>query len=127
MYQFLNYFFFVFHTALIVFNTLGFIPKKTRKLNLITLSLTAVSWFVLGIWYGWGYCVCTDWHWTVREHLGLFDNDISYTHFLARKITGIDFSQKATDIFTAADFFTSFALSILLNLRDFKRNRSKNA
>lgn len=125
MYQFLNYFFFVFHTALIVFNTFGYIPKKTRKWNLITLSLTALSWFVLGIWFGWGYCVCTDWHWRVREHLGLFDNDVSYTHFLARKLTGIDFPQKATDIVTAADFFISFALSIFLNLHDFKRSRTK--
>jgi len=36
-----------------------------------SLLLTAFSWFVLGIWYGWGYCVCTDWHYMVlRDELG---------------------------------------------------------
>jgi hypothetical protein len=124
MYPFLNYFFFVFHTGLILFNTFGFIPKKTRKANLITLSLTAFSWFVLGIWYGWGYCLFTDLHWQVREHLGYLDNDISYTHFLAYKLTGINFSQKWTDIVTAADFFISFALSVFLNVRDWRRKRN---
>ena len=123
MYSFLNYFFFVFHTALILFNSFGYIPKKTRRLNLITLVLTAFSWFVLGIWYGWGYCVCTDWHWRVREHLGFHDMDNSYTHFLAFKLTGINFSSHLTDIVTAAVFFISFALSIFLNTRDFIRKR----
>jgi hypothetical protein len=123
MYVFLNYFFFVFHTAVILFNTFGYIPRKTRKINLIVLLLTAFSWFVLGIWYGWGFCVCTEWHWQVREHLGYgYPND-SYTHFLAQQLSGIDFSQKTVDIVTAADFFISFTLSITLNVRDWLKGR----
>ncbi|MGZ8511472.1 MAG: DUF2784 family protein, partial [Chitinophagaceae bacterium] len=59
-YQFLNIFFFVFHTVFTLFNMVGWIFPRTRKLHLITLSITAFSWFVLGIWYGWGYCACTD-------------------------------------------------------------------
>jgi len=117
-YQFLNYFFFSFHTALIFFNTLGWIFQKTRKWNLITLLLTAFSWFVLGIWYGWGYCVCTDWHWQVREHLGYHDNTNSYIQFLAQKLTGINFSSQLTDSITAIVFFVSLAMSIWLNVRD---------
>lgn len=126
MYYFLNYFFFIFHTLIILFNTFGYIPKKTRKWNLVTLLLTCFSWFVLGIWYGWGFCFCTEWHWQVREHLGYYDRD-SYTHFLALKLTGINFSQHLVDIVTAATFFISLALSFYLNIRDWgmKRNRSK--
>ena len=123
MYGFLNYFFIVFHTVLILFNSFGYIPKKTRRLNLVTLSLTAFSWFVLGIWYGWGYCVCTDWHWRVRQHLGYNDMEISYTHFLVRKLTGINFSQSVVDIVTAAVFFISFAASIILNIKDWRKTR----
>ncbi len=123
MYSFLNYFFFVFHTALILFNTFGYIPKKTRRLNLITLSLTAFSWFVLGIWYGWGFCFCTEWHWEVRGHLGITDNDVSYIHFLALKITGINFPQQTADTVTAAVFFGSLALSLYFNIRDWRRRR----
>jgi hypothetical protein len=117
-YQLLNYFFFCFHTALIFFNTSGWIFHKTRKWNLITLLLTAFSWFVLGIWYGWGYCVCTDWHWSVRRHLGYHDESNSYIQFLAQKLTGINFSIQLVDSITAIVFFISLALSIWLNIRD---------
>ncbi|MBI5707465.1 MAG: DUF2784 family protein [Armatimonadetes bacterium] len=54
--------FFVFHTALILFNLFGWVSRKTRKWQLVTLGLTACSWLVFGFWRGWGYCLCTDWH-----------------------------------------------------------------
>ena len=123
--SFLNYFFFCFHTALIFFNTFGWIFHKLRKWNLITLLLTAFSWFVLGIWYGWGYCFCTDWHWQVRRHLGYYDDTNSYIQFLAQKLTGINFSSKLVDTATAIVFFTSLALSIWLNIRDRQRKKTK--
>src|SRR3954469_1950050 len=106
-YQFLNYFFFCFHTALIFFNTFGWIFRKTRRWNLLTLLLTAFSWFVLGIWYGWGDCFCTDWHWTVRQRLGYVDKSNSYVHFLLLKLTGINFRPQLVDTFTAIIFFIS--------------------
>ena len=58
----LNILFFIFHTSLIVFNVAGWAWRATRRWNLLTLSLTAVSWFAMGLWYGVGYCICTDWH-----------------------------------------------------------------
>ena len=58
----LNGLFFVFHTAWIAFNCVGWIWRRTRPWQLATVSLTALSWFGLGVWYGWGYCPCTDWH-----------------------------------------------------------------
>lgn len=124
MYRFLDYFFIVFHTAIILFNSFGYIWKKTRKANLILLLLTAFSWFILGIWYGWGFCVCTEWHWEVREHLGYGHPEDSYTHFLAKLLTGKNFPQNIVDIVTAAMFFISFALSIMLNVRDWKRKKA---
>lgn len=123
LYKFLDYFFFGFHTILILFNSFGWIVKKTRKWNLILLSATAFSWFVLGIWYGWGYCFCTDWHWMVRRQLGYDDMSQSYIHFFILKLTGINFSLPLVNTVTAVVFFTSFALSILLNVLDYKRTR----
>ena len=120
LYQFLNYFFFLFHTALMAFNTFGWIWKKTRKWNLLTLLVTAFSWFVLGIWYGWGYCFCTDWHWSVRERLGYHDMSDSYVQFLILKLTGINLPVNEVNIATAVVFFASLAVSISLNLRDHK-------
>src|SRR5262249_8135894 len=54
--------FLVFHTALVLFNMFGWAWRRTRVLHLVTLGATAFSWFVLGAFYGWGYCLCTDWH-----------------------------------------------------------------
>lgn len=123
LYKFLNYFFFSFHTLLILFNILGWVFKKTRKWNLITLLITAFSWFVLGIFYGWGYCFCTDWHWTVRRHLGYNDMTNSYNHFLILKLTGTNFSEQLVDVVTALVFFTSLVLSVWLNLKDYKKKK----
>jgi hypothetical protein len=125
-YQFLNYFFFVFHTLFTIFNIAGWIFRKTRKWNLITLLLTAFSWFVLGIWYGWGYCLCTDWHWSVREHLGYHDQQNSYIQFLVFKLTGTNFNLQLVENCTLAAFIFSLVMSCWLNIRDYKRKqRSK--
>lgn len=117
-YHFLDYFFFVFHTCFTLFNIVGWIFNKTRKAHLITILLTAFSWFFLGIWYGFGYCFCTDWHWKVREKLGYADFSTSYIHFLVYKITGINFNETMVINVTMAVFFICLALSIILNAKD---------
>ena len=124
-YHFLNIFFFVFHTAFTIFNMVGWIFPKTRKLNLITLSLTAFSWFVLGIWYGWGYCFCTDWHWDVRAKLGYEDHSNSYIHFLLLKLTGLNLNPRLVENITLVVFLLSFTLSIWFNIRDHHRQKRK--
>lgn len=122
-YQFLDYFFFVFHTLLTVFNITGWAFKLTRKWNLITLLLTAGSWFILDIWYGWGYCLCTDWHWQVREHLGYSDQSHSYIHFLLLKLIGVNFDADLVENVTLIALLISLVLSIWLNIRDWKKKR----
>ena len=116
----LDLFFFAFHTVLILFNILGWLVPRWRLANFVTLSLTAFSWFVLGIWYGWGYCFCTDWHWQVREMLGYENMSSSYIHFLILKITGFDFSTNLVDSVTVIVFFSAFAISAYLNFRKWR-------
>ena len=115
--QIIDYFFILFHTALILFNILGWIVPKWRLANLITLSITAFSWFVLGIWFGIGYCPFTDWHWKVRELLGYNDSSNSYIHFLILKITGINLPENWVDTMTVIVFFTAFFISIYFALK----------
>jgi hypothetical protein len=121
-YSVLNIFFFVFHTVFTLFNITGWIFPNTRKLHLITMLLTAFSWFVLGIWYGWGYCFCTDWHWQVREALGYHDRSDSYIHFLLLKFTGKDFNSRIVDNATLIIFLLSFVLSIAFNSKDRRKH-----
>lgn len=89
----------------------------------MTLSATFFSWFVLGIWYGWGYCFCTDWHWMVRRHLGYTDMTRSYNHFLILKLTGVNFSERFVDWVTVIVFFISFVLSAWMNIRDYRKRK----
>ncbi|MDH4059101.1 MAG: DUF2784 domain-containing protein [Cyclobacteriaceae bacterium] len=77
-YKLLDGLFMVLHPAIILFNLFGWIPRKTRKANLILLLLTGASWFVLGIWKGIGYCPLTDWHFKVLRKLGQTDLPYSY-------------------------------------------------
>ncbi|WP_343701423.1 DUF2784 family protein [Chitinophaga sp.] len=122
-YQFLNIFFFVFHTVFTLFNITGWMFPAIRKWNLITLLLTAFSWFVLGIWYGWGYCFCTDWHWDVRGRLGYHDAQNSYIHFLLVKLTGLDMNAQTVELLTLIVFLASLVFSVWLNVRDYNGNK----
>jgi hypothetical protein len=122
--EFLNIFFFVFHTMWMVFNSIGWIWRRTRRLHLVTMLLTAISWFGFGIWYGWGYCVFTDWHWQIRRELGYLDPP-SYTQLLFQEITSIQISTVTADVVTAGVFFIASVLTIILNIRDYKINSTR--
>jgi|AntRauTorcE11897_2_1112592.scaffolds.fasta_scaffold09573_2 hypothetical protein len=117
MYEALNIAFIIFHTGLIFFNLFGWIWKATRRLNLITLSLTAFSWIILGIWYGFGYCFCTDWHWQVRRELGYTDMPNSYIKFLVDLWTGIEVSAYTVDLWTGILFVVALAASLCVNFK----------
>ena len=101
-----------------LFNCVGWIWKRTRLAHLFTVTLTSLSWFVLGIWYGWGYCLCTDWHWQVRTKLG-YSYDHSYTHLLILEMTGIDLNPQISDLLTVGVLGLVAVLTIVLNVRDF--------
>jgi hypothetical protein len=73
------------------------------------LSLTAASWFVLGASYGWGYCICTDWHFQVRERLGYNESYTSYLQLLAAEWFGLKLDSQTADWIAG----TAFALIVL--------------
>ena len=115
MLKYLDYFFTGFHTALIIFNLFGWIHPKTRKLNLITLLLTGVSWFILGIFYGIGYCPLTDWHFKILEKLGETNLPNSYITYLVARLTGYNFKEALIDRITLAGFLVALVISVFLN------------
>jgi hypothetical protein len=123
MLQLLNITFLVVHSAWVVFVCVGWTWKRTRPWHLAAVALTSLSWFGLGIWYGWGYCLCTDWHWQVRERLG-YPYDHSYIHFLILEITQVDLPEATAEFVTGAVFVAAALLSIALNAGDFRRRRA---
>lgn len=113
----LNVGFFVLHSAWILFNCVGWMWKRTRVWQLGTVSLTAMSWFGLGLWYGWGYCPCTDWHWQLRARLGYHDPP-SYIQLLIRELIGVDPGTAFANVLAVVTLTTVAGLSVVLILRD---------
>lgn len=109
--------FFVIHTAWIAFNCLGWIWRRTRPWQLATVSVTALSWFGLGLWFGWGYCPCTDWHFQVRERLG-FSDPPSYIQLLVREVTGIELETRVANALAVITLVVTGLLGATLTVRD---------
>jgi hypothetical protein len=122
----IDIFFVIFHTSLILFNLFGWIYKRSRKLNLIILSLTGASWLFLGLIFGTlGYCPLTDWHFAVLEKLGRTDLPDSYIKYLADRLTGLDINASLVDKFTIYCFLAALVISIFFNLKDYRTTRQQ--
>lgn len=122
IYRILDILFVIFHTTLILFNLFGWIWKRTRVANLITLALTGGSWLILGLIVGMiGYCPLTDWHFNILYKLGKTDLPISYIKYLADRLTGLDFDSTLVDNATLYGFIIALIISLLLNARDLRK------
>ena len=116
-YKLLDIFFTTFHSTLIIFNLFGWLWRKTRKINLITLTLTGFSWFFIGIFYGIGYCPLTDWHWKILVILGQNDLPTSYIQYLVIRVTGFSLSISLIELLTVLLYFIALVISIYCNFR----------
>ena len=117
MLRFLDIFFLVFHTLLIFFNLFGWLIKPLRKANLIILLLTGGSWFILGIFYGIGFCPFTEFHWQVLHKLGQYNLPDSYISYFIERFTGFLPGAKITDILTVVFYFIALSLSLVVNFK----------
>ena len=125
MYEILHIFFLVFHSFLILFNLFGWVWKPLRKANLVTLLLTGLSWFLLGIFYGIGYCPLTDWHYQILYELGKTNLPNSYIQYLLDTFFSVSVSQNITDTWTMILFFVALVCSIYVNFLHKLLNRKK--
>jgi hypothetical protein len=83
------------------------------------VAATAFSWFVLGIWFGWGYCPITQWQWNVKEKLGETNLPNSFIKYYADRVTGKNIDPSIVDAATLICFLLVIAITIYLNF--FKR------
>jgi hypothetical protein len=103
------------HFAIIGFNLFGWIWKTARKAHFICILITAGCWFILGIWFGIGYCPITDWEWHIKEKLGETNLSDSFIKYYADKISGKQVSASLVDTLTSVCFFLATLLSIYVN------------
>jgi len=124
MYRLIDHFFFVFHGGLILFILIGWIWRRTRRIHLVAIGLTFLSWSGLGIFFGWGYCPCTDWHWEVKRKIGETNLPKSYVKYYLDKLSSVTWEPIMVDIVVMILSLLILALSIWLNLNDYKSNRN---
>jgi hypothetical protein len=124
-YHLLDYFFLVFHLAIVIFNIFGWIWKRTRVANLILLILTGGSWFILGLFYGFGYCPFTDWHWQVLAILGKMPDETSYMQYFMARLFGLHFSSQLADSYTLIAYLLALMLSTIFNIKQWRRKLSE--
>ena len=122
--QALNFGFFALHSAIVLFNVFGWIWPKTRRANLLLLLLTLFSWVGMGLVYGVGYCVCTDWHFRVREALGYPSPGGNYISFLVWEISGWAPPETLVRPISGSVFVVCLLISLTLNIRDARRKRA---
>ena len=115
MLKLLDIFLSFLHFIIIGFNLFGWIWRSTRKAHLICIVATAASWFILGIWFGMGYCPVTDWEWQVKAKLGEHDLPASFVKYYADKISGRNISSSLIDTVTAISFGAAAILSLYVN------------
>ena len=121
---FLNVFFFGVHTAWMVFVCVGWTWRRTRPAHAAVVALTALSWFGLGLWRGWGYCPFTDWHWRVRERLGYMEHPPSYLQLLASEMFGLELPLVLANAVAVVVLATAALMTLVLNVRDFRTKGS---
>jgi hypothetical protein len=124
MLRLLDYFYSFLHLAIVGFNLLGWIWPATRKAHLVLLTATLISWFLLGIWFGWGYCPVTDWQWDVKEKLGEKDLPNSFIKYFADKVSGKDFPAPLVDRVTLISFLLIVIVTIYVNFIRKPRSRT---
>jgi hypothetical protein len=105
----------ILHLVIILFNLFGWMFSATRKLHLISVLLTAASWFVLGIWFGMGYCPLTDWQWAVKAKLGEHNLPSNFVEYFAEKISGSDFPSQLVNTLIGVCFAIAVLLSFYVN------------
>jgi hypothetical protein len=118
MLHILDIFFVILHSSLILFNLFGWIWKRTRIINLITLLLTGGSWLFLGMLVGSpGYCPLTDWHFMVLEKMGAVNLPLSYVKYLADRLTGLDLNPVLADTVTLWSYVAALLISLIINIK----------
>lgn len=112
---FVDYLLHMVHLSVMFVCAVGWMFEPTRILHLAVIILVAVSWFGLGKFFGYGYCVLTDTQWRVKRKLGQQPHTESYVKYVLDKVTGRDVNKKVTDQLILYTYVGAVILSLVVN------------
>jgi len=113
-YFFLNLVLHIIHLSIIGFFLFAWIIPEYRGLHLILSFSIFFSWFGLGLFYGFGYCLVTDLQWKLKKESGYDPETPYYIKYIADKTTGANINSKLSNMVTTYTFFVISILSIVL-------------
>jgi len=103
------------HAVIAVWCVFGWLVPGAEKLHLFVIVGIAISWYGLGMRYGIGYCILTDWQWRVKERLGRTTKHDSFVHLLLERASGLHINEKQVKRFAYAAYWVSAVISIYIN------------
>ena len=108
----------LFHAVFILFILFGWIFVRLRRIHIASVLLTGASWFLLGLFLGFGYCPFTDWHWKILGQLGETGLPVSYVQYFSGRVAGISMTPDFADGITLMGWFMALTASVYVNLRN---------
>lgn len=90
-----------------------------RFFHLIFVLLMLGSWFILGRWFGFGYCPITDWHWKIKAVLGRGDQPKEgYIYQLLQNFSKDKLNLKRVDQCVLIGALVILCVSLIVNVVD---------
>lgn len=117
----------IIHLGFIIFILFGWIFKSMRRVHIVFVLLTAFSWFGCGLFYGFGYCPLTDYHWQIKLRLGEEDLPFSFITYIVQRWTKLPIGDDVVNYVTLTTFLAVLLLSIYLNLIHKSRYQKKDS
>ncbi len=116
-YKILNIILECIHIILILWILIGWSIKKIRIFHFITINIILFFWFIVGFFYGFGYCPLTDYHWKIKSILGEKNLPYSYISYLLYKFN-IYINESIVDIFVLTITITIYIVSFFLIIKN---------
>ena len=110
----LNVLFHLLHLSIIFFFLVGWISLSTRTAHFVLALLILLSWYGLGLFFGFGYCLVTDIQWRLKKKLGQDPSTEYYIKYVIDRITGSDIQAGTINKFTTWIFFVLLVASSML-------------
>jgi hypothetical protein len=115
------------HLGVVVAVLVLWIPRSTRRVHFALVMITAGSWLGIGLLYGnIGYCFLTDWHWDVKRLRGQTHLPASFIHYMVARWLKLPVRATTTDLWTGLSFAFVAILSIILEVRELWRRRTRS-
>jgi len=111
----MDYMLHMIHVSVILICIAGWMFEPTRALHLLVILLVTFSWFGLGKFFGYGYCLLTDTQWRIKRKLGQEPYTESYVKYALDKVTGLNIDKSITDNLTLYTYGGTVILSLTVN------------